>query len=90
MIVELHAIIRGRVQGVGFRYTTRQYAHKLSLHGSVRNLPDGSVEIFAQGPKDNLERLLSYLKEEAFSDEIEAIEKTYSTPTREFEAFYVI
>ena len=43
-------LIRGRVQGVGFRWWTRELAGELSLRGTVRNLPDGSVEIHVAGP----------------------------------------
>lgn len=42
-------VIKGVVQGVGFRYHTQAKAKELSLTGWVRNLPDGSVESFAQG-----------------------------------------
>ncbi len=43
-------LICGRVQGVGFRWWTRELAGELSLRGTVRNLPDGSVEIHVAGP----------------------------------------
>lgn len=46
--------IHGRVQGVGFRWWTRRTADSLGIAGSVRNLPDGSVEIVAAGPPDAL------------------------------------
>ena len=62
---EMHAIVKGKVQGVGFRATARYYAIELGLKGSVRNLPDGSVEIYAQGSKQHLEDLMKKLREEA-------------------------
>ncbi len=43
-------VLRGRVQGVGFRWWTREIAGQLCLRGTVRNLPDGSVEIHVAGP----------------------------------------
>ena len=43
-------VLRGRVQGVGFRWWTREIAMELALRGTVRNLPDGSVEIHVAGP----------------------------------------
>lgn len=46
----VHAIVRGRVQGVGFRYAACAEARRLGLRGWVRNLPDGSVETCAEGP----------------------------------------
>ena len=56
-IVRLHALLRGRVQGVGFRYFVRQQAEELGLVGWVRNLWDGRVELVAEGERELLERL---------------------------------
>jgi acylphosphatase len=63
-LYEMHVIVKGQVQGVGFRAATRRYAHHLALKGTVRNLEDGSVEIYAQGPKRYLEELVKSLKNE--------------------------
>lgn len=49
--------VHGRVQGVGFRWWTRKTADELGLSGSVRNVPDGTVEIRAAGPADALAEL---------------------------------
>jgi acylphosphatase len=69
-LLEMHSIAKGHVQGVGFRYTTQKLALQLQLTGFVRNLPDGTVEICAQGPQENLEKLISALKKEfALSEE---------------------
>lgn len=48
-IVARHIIFGGRVQGVGFRYTARDIARQRGIKGYVRNLSDGTVEMFAQG-----------------------------------------
>ena len=69
-MIELQVIFSGEVQGVGFRYTTRKYANDLGIKGIVRNLPDGSVELVAQGPKPILEKLVQLLDEEAFPQKI--------------------
>ena len=53
-IVSFHAVVRGRVQGVGFRYFARQRADVHRVSGFVRNLPDGSVELHAEGKSDAL------------------------------------
>lgn len=50
----IHAVVKGRVQGVGFRYFTQEEAANLGLSGWVRNLPSGAVEILASGPEDDL------------------------------------
>jgi acylphosphatase len=61
---EMHAIVKGKVQGVGFRATTHYYAKALGLTGTVKNLSNGHVEIYAQGSKHHLEELMQRLKEE--------------------------
>ena len=55
-------IVRGRVQGVGFRWFARKAAGELGLRGWVRNLPDGSVEVLAAGPADALASLEQRLR----------------------------
>ncbi len=57
----LHLVIRGRVQGVGFRQFVSRQAEALGLAGWVRNRPDGAVEVEAEGPRPELERLVSAL-----------------------------
>ena len=57
----LHASVRGLVQGVSFRYYTLHRARELGLRGYVRNLWDGSVEVVAEGPRQSLEQLLTWL-----------------------------
>ena len=55
--------IYGHVQGVGFRYFTRQYALKIGVTGFVRNLADGSVEVIAVGSESQIEALDAWLQE---------------------------
>lgn len=56
-------LVRGRVQGVGFRWWTRTRARRLGLVGYARNTDDGRVEIVAQGPGSAVERLETLLRE---------------------------
>jgi acylphosphatase len=58
----LHAIVEGHVQGVGFRAFVLDYALALGLTGWVRNRWDGTVEVLAEGPKMELEKLLAALQ----------------------------
>jgi acylphosphatase len=58
----LEARVRGRVQGVGFRYWTVNEAGRLRLSGWVRNEPDGSVTVRAEGDPAGLDRLVAVLK----------------------------
>lgn len=89
-MIELHAIIRGYVQGVFFRATVCKHAESLGLVGSVRNMPDGSVELYAQGSKLQLESLLQKVKEQPGRGRIDAIQMAYSKPMRQFNSFEVI
>jgi acylphosphatase len=63
MMIAMHIIFQGRVQGVGFRYTSLRIAAGYALTGSVRNLPDGSVEMLAQGMKKDIDNCLSDIQE---------------------------
>jgi acylphosphatase len=53
----LHALVRGRVQGVGFRWFVRERARELGIRGWVRNRGDGAVEVEAEGDAGTLEQL---------------------------------
>lgn len=57
----VRAVVRGRVQGVGYRQATRVTARGLGLHGWVRNTPEGTVEVFGQGDEDAVDRLVEWL-----------------------------
>lgn len=62
MTVAAKLTIKGRVQGVWYRASTHQQASDLGLVGWVRNMPDGSVEVFAQGSPDQVEALIRWCK----------------------------
>ena len=58
----LHAMVRGLVQGVGYRATTFDEARRLGLAGWVRNRVDGTVEVLAEGAEPKLNLFLAYLR----------------------------
>ena len=60
---QIHLIVSGRVQGVWYRASTRQRAAALGLVGWVRNLPDGRVEVVAEGPREDLDALVTWSRE---------------------------
>ena len=62
MTRRVRVVVTGRVQGVGYRYSCAQEADRLGVSGSVRNRPDGSVEIHAEGPSDRIEALLDWCR----------------------------
>jgi acylphosphatase len=66
--------IHGRVQGVGFRWWTRRTAERLGIRGSVRNLPDGTVEVRAAGSDQALREFESRLREGPRSASVQKIE----------------
>ena len=78
----LRAIVRGRVQGVGFRDYVQTRARLLGITGYVRNLSDGrSVEVVAEGPRHDLERLVDDLRRGLSSAHITAVDTDWHTPT---------
>lgn len=87
---ELHAIVHGHVQGVGFRAKVQTYALQLNLKGTVCNLSDGKVEICAQGTPQQLNQLLQLIKQNTGRGSVESITITYRTPTSLFENFKVL
>jgi len=62
-MIAKHVIFNGRVQGVGFRFTALNVATRYQLTGLVRNLPDGAVEMIAQGPCDDIDDCVRDIKE---------------------------
>jgi len=58
-----HIIFTGRVQGIGFRFTALDIANRHRLTGLVRNAPDGTVEMIAQGPSDDIADCIRDIKE---------------------------
>ena len=62
-MVAKHIIFIGSVQGVGFRFTAHRMAIRHQLTGFVRNLPDGSVEMLAQGSAEDIDNCVQDIKE---------------------------
>jgi acylphosphatase len=74
-------LVRGRVQGVGFRWFVEREAHTLGVAGWVRNNADGSVEILAQGTREQLSALHSRLREGPRAARVDTVEESDSRPT---------
>lgn len=68
-------LFKGRVQGVGFRYTAKMIADRLNLTGSVKNLYNYDVESYVQGKVESIERFIYELENQRFI-RIESIDKT--------------
>jgi acylphosphatase len=70
----LHAVVRGRVQGVGFRWFVRERARRLGIRGWVRNRVDGCVEVAAAGEPESLEQLRKSLSEGPSGAHVSAVD----------------
>ncbi|RLE80231.1 MAG: acylphosphatase [Thermoprotei archaeon] len=86
----IHAYVKGIVQGVGFRYFVYRHAKTLDLTGYVRNLPDGRVEVVAEGSEESLRELVSLLWEGPVGSYVENVELEWSEAKNEFKDFEII
>ncbi|GHJ36283.1 acylphosphatase [Streptomyces sp. TS71-3] len=86
--VRLTAWVRGRVQGVGFRWYTRAKAKEIGgLSGVARNLADGRVQVVAEGPRDRAERLLEWLRGGDTPGRVDGVTEIWDTSRGGFEGF---
>ncbi len=84
-----HATVEGRVQGVGFRYFVLDNAVALGLAGWVRNRYDQSVEVLAEGERENLERLVALLWKGPRSSFVSNVKIEWQSDQGEFNHFSV-
>ncbi len=89
IVDRLSAGVYGRVQGVSFRYYTRLEALALGIHGWVRNEPDGSVLVMAEGEKDKLEYLLAYLHHGPAAAIVQQVSAEWSSGPSEYRDFEI-
>lgn len=85
----LNAKVSGRVQGVGFRYFVRRAAGELDLVGYARNLPDGDVEVVAEGNAAALERLRVQLLRGPALARVTRVDDHWEATTGEFDGFTI-
>lgn len=78
----------GHVQGVGFRYTTQNIAMRHNVHGYVKNLPDGRVELVMEGDEREMEDVVKNLSQR-MSDYVRHVEARVAPATGEFERFCI-
>jgi len=86
----VRAVVRGDVQGVGFRYFVQRRAWQERLAGWVRNRPDGAVECVAQGPRDAVERLLDALREGPAMATVDRVDERWEPAQPGLEDFEVV
>jgi acylphosphatase len=86
----MRVLVSGRVQGVGYRAFVVRFARALGLHGSVRNLPTGQVEVIAEGDEPSLSHLLSLLRQGPPASRVTDVQAEWSNSEGEGAGFYVI
>ncbi|PTX59981.1 acylphosphatase [Melghirimyces profundicolus] len=84
-----HIMVHGRVQGVGFRHYTRKAALSIGVKGWVRNRPDGTVEIDAQGPASKMERFVEAVRKGSPASQVKRLETKEKKPTDRYRTFEV-
>jgi acylphosphatase len=89
MKARAHVFVSGRVQGVFFRDHTRRWAASLGLTGWVRNLPDGRVEVLAEGERERLNDLVTRLKQGPPMAEVTNVDLAWEESRGEFEDFRI-
>ena len=83
----LHAMVRGDVQGVGFRYFVQRKAQQLGLTGWVRNNDDGTVELVAEGRRSDLEQLKQALEVGPRGARVDRVDAQWSGATGNLRGF---
>ena len=82
-----HWIVSGRVQGVGFRWFVQRAAQRIGVGGDVRNLPDGTVEVRAEGSAEEIGQLLSAVREGPSSGRVDHVEQLDADRNLRFAGF---
>lgn len=88
-LASVRATVYGRVQGVFFRSFTSRKARDLGLTGYVRNMPDGTVEVYAEGEKEKLEELIAALKVGPPAAKVEKVATHWSDYSGKYPGFVV-
>jgi acylphosphatase len=88
-VTAVRAVVTGRVQGVGYRYATREQAGQLGISGWVRNLPSGQVEVLAQGPGPAVDALIAWLERGPRWASVSRVTAVPVEPNPDLETFHV-
>ena len=87
---QIHLIYSGQVQGVGFRHSVKQLAKLLPITGWVRNNPNGTVEVVAEGSDKDLESFVLRISQSHLQNYIEDVEKSWEKAIKSYTKFSVI
>jgi len=86
----LNVLYTGNVQGVGFRYTVKSVVLGFEVTGTIRNLPDGRVELTAEGERTELEAFEQAIRESGLGPLIRQAQVTWSEPQGQFRGFAIV
>jgi acylphosphatase len=89
MLVARRYVIRGRVQGVGFRFFARDAARREGVRGFVRNLPDGSVEVMAEAEAETMEQFERAIRRGPLQARVDDVDVDIVDPSRGFTGFSI-
>jgi acylphosphatase len=89
-MVQMHIFYEGRVQGVGFRYTVKSVVQGFDVRGTVRNLPDGRVELAAEGERSELEAFRKAIQESEVGPFIRQEHVTWAEAKNCFRGFEIV
>ncbi|MBI2134596.1 acylphosphatase [Candidatus Woesearchaeota archaeon] len=84
-----HITIHGLVQGVFFRANTIKMARELGLKGYAKNMPDGTVEVVAEGPEEKINELIKFCKKGPEAAKVSKVNIKFEKPKNEFDGFGV-
>ncbi len=85
----MEVLVCGRVQGVAFRWYTREQAQQFGVKGTVRNLPDGSVRIVGEGERPALEKLLDWVSSGPPHAQVTSTDLRWSSARCDFSSFHI-
>jgi acylphosphatase len=85
--LRLRAVVRGEVQGVGYRWSVQRHARRLGLTGYAENLPDGSVRVEAEGDPEQLDELEAFLRGGPRFAEVDRLDSERVAASGEFHDF---
>ena len=87
---EIIATLTGEVQGVSLRAYVQESATDLGLTGYVKNLPNGTVEVVAQGLPDTLKEFVEYLNEGSLKAKVDSVAVDWRSPRWQFDEFSIL
>ena len=89
-LFRVRVFVGGRVQGVAYRFFAEKYAGRMGITGWARNIPDGGVEVLAEGSGENIEAFLERLREGPRLAQVDSFDVRREASTGEFRDFRVV